>query len=821
MLSALGLFSLAVASAAQTSPTFTRPPASFETNLGQWPEAVLFHSRSGSVHAWLDAEGCTLALLERVESNSADADERAWCLRMEWESAPLRIAPRAPQESSTSRFSGGSYAGWRRADLRHGAVALEELAPGVNLVARAGGERLEFDLEVASGSAPEAVVMRWSGHCGLRLDASGDLHVATGLGELTLPRPIALEFDGARAEWLMCEYQLLDDERFCIRAERRTPHSALWIDPALHWGTYLGGQSQQSISSLEVLPSGAVVVAGVTESIDYPTVPGAFQPFYSGGIDAFVSVLAADGTSLLHSTLLCGAADDRIVGLAVAPGGGIVVAGDTTSVDFPTTPGAFDRTFEGSSDAFVARLSSDLSTLDWSTLIGGSLRDGAGGMALRPNGAAVLVGSTRGAGFPVTSGAHDVSYNGGQFAGDAFALEVASNGASVVWGTYLGGPSEELAERVTLDSNGSVTLSGMAYGAGFPTTVGAFDRNFDGFEEPFVVRLNAQGSALQFSTFFGGAGEDTVLALLVRSDGATVLGGRTTDSSWPLTALAHDRDFKGATEGFLALLAPAGDALWHSSFVGGGEDDAVTALHVVDASEHVVVGAQTLSGDLPTTPGAYDRNFDASLSGSEIDTYLLRMKPDLSVFDYATYFGGRNPERLIAIDSDAQGALLLAGSTNGASLPTTPSAFQPAWNITSLSEGFVARLELLLHPIPFGTSQFNSGGGAASIQWSGFPSVSDHDFAVGVDFATPNAWCTVFSGLEQADTPFCGGRIRVRPPFTRYPRFKSDSFGYGMRAVPLAPWMAGSTLFFQLWYVDDNDPLGCGLTDGLAVLVQP
>lgn len=816
MLHVLSLSVLALASAIQSAPA----SASFEPNVGQWPDWVLFHARNGAVRSWLDARGCTFALLDVQGLRDSNVAQGAWCLRLEWETQPVRVTPRAPLESTLSYFSSCASGDVRDARLRHRRLAFEELAPGVSLVARSGREHLEFDLEVASGAAPQALVLRWSGHCGLRLDERGDLQVATGIGELALPRPVALEFDGELAQWLVCEYQILDAERFCIRAERSAPQSSLWIDPALHWGTYLGGQAEQSITALEVLASGAVVVAGVTESLDYPTVPGAFQPSYSGGVDGFVSVLAPDGSTLLHSTLLAGAGDDRIVGLGVAPGGSIVVAGDTTSLDFPTTPGAFDRTFEGSSDAFVARLSSDLTTLEWSTLIGGSLRDAAGGMALRANGNSVLVGATRGAGFPVTSGAFDPIYNGGQFAGDAFALELAADGASVVWGTYLGSTGVEFAERVALDSNGWVTLSGMAYDASFPTTAGAFDRSFDGGEEPFIARLDAQGATLLFSTFLGGAAEDTVLALVVRADGATLIGGRTTDAAWPLTAHAHDRHFKGPSEGFLALLSPAGDSLWHSSFVGGGEDDAVTALHI-DASAQVVVGAQTLSSDLPTTPGAYDRSFHDSLGGNELDAYLLRMKADLSGYDYATYFGGRNPERLIAIDSDSQGVLLLAGTTNGPNLPTTSNAFQPAWNITALSEGFVARLELLLHPIAYGTSKLNSGGARATVLWSGFPSVTDQGFAVGVDFAMPNSWCTVFSGLASADTPFCGGRLRLLPPFTRYQRFKSDFFGYGLRAIPLAPWMVGRTLYFQVWYVDDDDPFGCGLSDGLAVLVQP
>lgn len=791
--------------------------AAFQPNQGQWPAQVLFHARFGALHGWLESDGWTLALFDPT---SASPTSEAWALRLSWPNDGGRIAPRAPLDSTFSYFRGAQHSPPRGAALLHHQVAIEELAPGIALVARCSESGPEFDLEVAPGADPSSIVLRWSGQCALSVDDAGALNVHTPLGELTLPRPLALMTSADGVEWTECRYRLVDDDGFVIEAPERALDSALWIDPALHWGTYLGGQSQQWINAMELMPGGEVVVGGASDSIDYPTSPGAFQTFGNGATDGFVSVLAADGRTLLHSTLIGGLGDERILGLGVTSNGSIVVAGDTQSADFPTTSGAFDPSLGGSSDAFVARFSPDLSVLEWSTFIGGSSVEIAGGMALRSNGAAVLVGGTRGAGFPTTAGAYDPTYNGGSFAGDAFALELAPDGAALNWSTFLGGASEELAERVVLGPGGDVTLSGMTYGAGFPTTFGAHDRTFDGFEEPFVARLDAQGAVLKFSTFLGGAGTDTLTALLVRFDGATWIGGRTDDLSWPTTFDAHDREYKGASEGFLALLTPGGDSLLHSTFIGGGEEDAVRAL-ASSASGMLLVGLETLSADLPTTPGAFDRSFASSLGASEFDAHLMRFKPDMSGYDYATYFGGRSPERLSALAVDTQGALILAGVTNGPDLPTTSTALQPAWNVTALAEGFVARLELLRHPIEYGAGKLNSGGSVAGIQWTGFPSVADQNFAVGLDFAMANAWCTVFSSLNKANLPFCGGRLLVRPPFTRYQRFKSDAFGYGMRAISLPPWAAGQMLYFQVWYADDGDAFGCGLTDALSVLVYP
>jgi hypothetical protein len=812
------------ASAQDAARALGAADASFAPNLGEWPEHVLFHARCGAVQGWLDNHGWTLALHDTSTapgSSGAGANARpAWNLRLSWPAPAEFVDAREPLERGRTRIVGNDPSRWRSSQLDYRRVALRELAPGVALVARAAAGSFEYDLEVAAGADPSALVFRWEGHCGLAVDERGALRVETGLGELTLPPPLAFEFAATGPRPVACSYRLLDGERFVLDARRRAADSALWIDPALHWSTYLGGQYEQSITALELASDGSVVVAGHTSSIDYPTTPGAFLPFYLGGLDAFVSVLSADGSTLLRSTLIAGAGDDRIVGLGLDSAGRAVVAGDTTSTDFPFTPGAFDTTMDGPSDVFVARLAPGFDALEWSTFVGGASREIAGDMALRPDGAPVLVGATRGAGFPTSANAYDSSYNGGSFAGDAFALELAPGGDALRWSTYLGGPSEELAEHVSLDASGAVSLSGMAYGPGFPITFGAFDSTFEGFEEPFVARLDAQGANLLYSTYFGGPLNDEIRALLARDDGSLWIGGRTEDPQHPLTASAHDTVFEGPSEGFASQLAPGGNALLHSTFFGGADEDAVNALHF-DAQNRLIVGGETLSADFETTPGAFDRGFDTTASTFEFDAFLVRFAPNLASVDYATYFGGRNPERIAAIRTDAQGVLVFAGHTRGADLPTTSNAFQPAWNITALSEGFVTRLELVLHPIPYGSPKLNSDGGYSTVRWNGFPSVTDQNFAVGIDLALSNVWCTVFSGLAPTDLPYCGGRLRVRPPFTRYPRFKSDFMGYGVRAVPLAPWMVGQTLYFQVWYADEPDAFGCSVTDALQVLVHP
>jgi len=108
--------------------------------------------------------------------------------------------------------------------------------------------------------------------------------------------------------------------------------------------------------------SGAAYVTGETDSSDFPTTPGAFDTSFNGIRDAFVTKLNATGSALEYSTFVGGSSAERGSGIAVDGSGAAYVMGETLSSDFPTTPGAFDTSYNGGADAFVAKLDADART---------------------------------------------------------------------------------------------------------------------------------------------------------------------------------------------------------------------------------------------------------------------------------------------------------------------------------------------------------------------------------------------------------------------------------------------------------------------------
>jgi hypothetical protein len=201
----------------------------------------------------------------------------------------------------------------------------------------------------------------------------------------------------------------------------------------LLFSTYLGGTGNDNVNgnnSLVIDPAGRVIVIGETHSPNFPVSANAFQTDYQGGgsADGFVAILSEDGARLLHATYLGGSAFEETSGLARDASGNVYLGGNTGSANFPVTANAFQRSFKGgvkNNDGFLSVLSSDLSTLRYSTYLGGSGTVGGFGdrgraVALDSKGNAVVTGDSNSPDFPITPGVYQTAYRGGV---DAFVMK--------------------------------------------------------------------------------------------------------------------------------------------------------------------------------------------------------------------------------------------------------------------------------------------------------------------------------------------------------------------------------------------------------------
>jgi hypothetical protein len=264
---------------------------------------------------------------------------------------------------------------------------------------------------------------------------------------------------------------------------------------ALVWSTLLGGSDVDATKALALDSSENPIVAGSTVSSDFPTTAGALDASYNGGVDVFVAKLSAAGSTLLWSTFLGGAGDDNMLSLALDSSENPIVPGWTASSDFPVTAGAYDTSYNGSQDVFVAKLSASGTALVWGTYLGGSGYDRGLALGLEPAGDVCVTGWTGSSDFPTTPGAYDTTYNGAFLYGDAFVAKVSATGDALQWSSFLGAPRDEFGYCLALDSSGDAVVGGYTSSLKFPTTPGAYDASYNGNEDGFVAKIDLSSLA--------------------------------------------------------------------------------------------------------------------------------------------------------------------------------------------------------------------------------------------------------------------------------------------------------------------------------------
>lgn len=398
------------------------------------------------------------------------------------------------------------------------------------------------------------------------------------------------------------------------------------------YSTYLGGNNLDIGRAIVVDTDGNAYVAGLTSSADFPTTTGAFQTACNSHAcqSAFVSKLNAAGNQLVYSTYLGGSTPSEDArGIALDSSRHAYVTGITSSSDFPTTPGAYDTvcgthgecsSFIG--DAFVSKLSVDGSALDYSTFLGGGSGDEGNAIAVDSAGRAYVAGRTFSTDFPVTGGAPQAAFGGGNT--DAFVARLTADGSGLDYSTYLGGSVDEQANGVAVDGDSNTYVTGTTNSQDFPTVPGSMQTFSTGLPDAFVTKITQAGRGFVYSTYLGGQLSETGDAIAVTPNGNAYVAGSTMSSGFPVfspTQASCNTCGNLFSTGYVTKLTADGSKPVFSTFIGGSFQDAARGI-AVDANGDAYVAGLTDSTDFPTTPGAFQgtRNtpgdgFVAKMSG--------------------------------------------------------------------------------------------------------------------------------------------------------------------------------------------------------------
>jgi hypothetical protein len=334
---------------------------------------------------------------------------------------------------------------------------------------------------------------------------------------------------------------------------------------SIDFSTFHGGNDADEILALSAGPDGSVLVAGTSAStVGFPTTQGVVGAQSAGGADAFLSKVTADAR-IAFSTLLGGTGDDSAHGIAVTPDGGVLMAGRTSSTDFPTV-NAHQRSFGGGQeDAFFAMLDRDGSAIRFSSYLGGSGTDGARAIAHSPGSEAVMIGNSSSEDFP-TLRARQRHLGGAEWGADTdgFIARISSSG-ELGFATYHGGNGHDNLEAVAVDRAANIHVGGSSESTDYPDTSGA---GHPWFVPPYSLdtapvatysKLNPRGELLE-SWFEGAANEGTTRGIVVES---------------PTRVSVLEEGFESGQEGYNIATISQDSSLqsWSADFNGDGRDD--------------------------------------------------------------------------------------------------------------------------------------------------------------------------------------------------------------------------------------------------------
>ncbi|HXJ57128.1 MAG TPA: SBBP repeat-containing protein [Verrucomicrobiae bacterium] len=398
-------------------------------------------------------------------------------------------------------------------------------------------------------------------------------------------------------------------------------------DGSVVYSTYFGGPGGYFEGGFAIATdqSGNAYIAGSAAAgmAVFPTYP--VTQSVQGGTDAFVAKFDPLG-GLVYSKLIGGSGHEVALGIAVDGAGSAYVCGWTASTDFPTTPGAAQSTFggfgalgtiHGIGDGFVVKLRPDGSALEYATFLGGEDEDLAQGIAVDAGGNAFVTGQTVSAHFPTNAGAFQTQPRGQE---DFFVTKLNASGTAWIYSTYLGGSGHETIENlhstprgIAIDSDGNAYTAGATTSENYPTTANAFQRINQGAPSSCVTKLNATGSGLIYSSYFGCYNRSYAHGIAVDSAGQAYICGRTSDGLPIVNAIypTYGLGDGGNINGYLARISVDGSKLVYSTYLATIEPNAnlIARAVAVDANGTAYVTGNVGSANFVTTANAFQAGF--------------------------------------------------------------------------------------------------------------------------------------------------------------------------------------------------------------------
>lgn len=648
----------------------------FEPNRGQVAGDLLYTARGASYGVGLSTSGVTLRLSDGRRSTPSPLS-----IRFVGSPGPTHVRPEDQLPGVSNYFVGNDPARWQAGVPQFASVRYSEVYPDIDAVFYGNERQLEYDFVVRPGASPSAIALELEGADDLRVDQGGNLVIDVDGLSFVQRRPLAYQTltDGSRAD-VEVDYRVRSDHTVDFILAAYDPANTLVIDPVLVYSTYLGGSGNEfqntsaSFAYPAALdPAGNLLVAGSTSSTDFPQAGTG-----PAGANVFIAKFNSTGSTLLFATYLGGSGIEDRVSVALDSAGAIYVGGNTDSADLPDTPGALDGSLSGSTDGFVAKLTSTGSAITYLTYLGGTSDDALEAIAVNSAGHVFVTGASNSADFPTVT-----PYQGTKGAGfDAFVTKLNAAGTGAVFSTFLGGGGVDSGYSIAVDASDAVYVSGQTSSANFPTHA-PLQGSLAGANDLFVTKFPSSGGTPIFSTYLGGTGAGSENAkLAIDAAGNTYLAGFTDSADFPGGVnTPAQATISADLDAFVAKLNPSGAALIYRTFLGGSGQDLALGIDIDQYGNAYVTGFTT-SANFPTAGEAWD----TVLGGSQ-DAFVTKVSPTGSAFKYSSYLGGSGgvvsgSDAGVGVTVDTSGNAYVVGWASSTNFPTASPSGSAVFDAT-------------------------------------------------------------------------------------------------------------------------------------------
>lgn len=595
----------------------------FIENKGQWDPQVKYMSSAGSGSFFLTEKGFTI-----TQYNPEDFENIKIRMHEEKQSGTVNrqiakdsihtdsysvhflnsqtpvIVPDKEVPSINNYFIGNDPSKWASNCKIYLGVTYKNIYPNIDLryYTDAGGN-LKYDFIVNPGAKISDIALKYSGAKKISIK-NRELNIATSLGVNKELKPYTYQVINNQRTELDCRYVIKGDV-VKFKVKNYSPDQTLIIDPTLIFFTYSGSTADNWGFTATYGKDGSFYGGGIAFGNGFPVSPGAYQKSFSGDFDISIIKLSPDGKRRLYATYIGGSGSDQPHSLIEDPQGNLVIAGRSSSGNYPTTATAGKG---GGFDIVVTKLNATGSNIIGSMKIGGT---GDDGVNISDDHSNFLKSLKR-------------NY------GDDARSEVLLDGFNNIY-------------VASCTSSGGAVNSESA----FPTTNGAFQRQLKGKQDGVVLKINPSCNQLMFSTLLGGSDDDAAYVLTFGSTGNIYVAGGTASKDFlaniptanvikPTNEALTSADKTGADpcDGFVVELSNDGTKAVRGTFIGTEKADQIYGIESDKFGFVYVMG--TSEGNMDVINAEY-----SDQGGKQ---FISKLKPDLTGFVYSTVFGSKNAQ---------------------------------------------------------------------------------------------------------------------------------------------------------------------------------